>query len=749
MDQHRRKQPGSRPNGCNSSGQSLRRFAFWSIVMTSVAKACLNEQYQPRPPGREGRCLGSAFARSVTVLRTDFSMDARNYRFSSTLGNESAPIWSEKMICGSTHTGSKTIELMARIETRPSRLDWTSFRDGSSSNTVFSLDHWFVEPLRELHGAWEMPNRCSFSHCLDQKTRQSSWTLSIEAFPFAPLEGTKSLRIRPVRPEEAEIFHKWLTWRARHFWSWNGWSCSGPNAGGGQDADSGLMHSLPFDFQTYVHNNQKSADARVGGVVGRRPPGVQQSETPKVHRNTNHCGPQLKKGNPQGNPCSSLFHLFNELEMLDVMQSRSGPTPNLPRNLHTPVIGLFVLGLVGAALRVTREKGATRHWTTIRKCRGQYRRVRRLSKACQCQPRSLPHKLPHVMCRKGSCAPRLARLFATLIVLELLQMAQAAPRSRAALKPPRKIAFLRARSLAQSQARVPYRGRLHEAPALGTTFAMRPTSAPRPKCRPCKPPSGIRIITWNSGGLRTARWAELLQWLQDEAMQQKPVHVCFIQETHWPATSEFNDPNWICVDSGTGAREGGVLTMVSRANFKDCTVKFAEPIAGRMQHVRVETVPPIDLLNVYQYAWNTAKKELQNHLASPEQILLQQRQDVWNGLRSWIASIPKRNSLVIAGDMNASLIPAHPNVGPGTGSIHWHKKDNHTLQAILQTSGLNATNTWRKAGKQSATFLTHKGEGSQIDYIILRNPCNLSRLQAHTLPLAPIVHPTGFRHIPV
>ena len=498
-----------------------------------------------------------------------------------------------------------------------------------------------------------------------------------------------------------------------------------------------------------MHSNQKSADARVGGAVGRRPPGVQQYETPKVHNNTNQCGPQIKNGNPQGNPCEELSHLFNELEISGVMQSRPGQTPQSPHNPQTPILGLIVLWLVRIALRSIRATETRSHWITIRKCSGQYRRVRRSVKERKCQLQPPPHKTPPSTRRKGFCTASLARLLAMLIVLAMLQTVQAAPRSRSALKPPRKIAFLRARSLSQSQARVPYRGRLHEAPTLGTAFAMRPPSAPRPKCRSRRPNSGIRIITWNSGGLHAARWAELLQWLEDEALQQKPVHVCFIQETHWPATSEFNDPNWICMRSGTGTREGGVLTMVSRAVFKDCTVRFAEIMAGRMQHVRVETVPPIDLLNVYQYAWNTAKKELQHQLASPEQVLLQQRQDVWNGLRSWIASIPKRNSLVIAGDMNASLAPARPNVGPGTGSMHWHKKDNHSLQAILQTSGLNAINTWRKAGRQSATFLTHKGEGSQIDYIILRNPCNLSRLQAQTLPLAPIVHPTGFRHIPV
>ena len=112
-------------------------------------------------------------------------------------------------------------------------------------------------------------------------------------------------------------------------------------------------------------------------------------------------------------------------------------------------------------------------------------------------------------------------------------------------------------------------------------------------------------------------------------------------------------------------------------------------------------------------------------------------------MQSWVASIPRRNCLVIAGDFNASLEPLHPNVGPGTGPVHWHKKDNFATQSITQTSGLTAVNTWRRAGRQATTFLT------QIDYILLRNPCNLFRLNACTLPHSPIVHPTGFRHIPV
>ena len=51
-------------------------------------------------------------------------------------------------------------------------------------------------------------------------------------------------------------------------------------------------------------------------------------------------------------------------------------------------------------------------------------------------------------------------------------------------------------------------------------------------------------------------------------------------------------------------------------------------------------------------------------------------------------------------------------------------------------------------GAGQATFWTHRGEGSQIDFIIVRNPCNLSEIQAEPLHKSPLVHPTGFRHVP-
>ena len=118
-------------------------------------------------------------------------------------------------------------------------------------------------------------------------------------------------------------------------------------------------------------------------------------------------------------------------------------------------------------------------------------------------------------------------------------------------------------------------------------------------------------------------------------------------------------------------------------------------------------------------------------------------------MQGWVAGVPKRNLLGILGDFNSSLYTQHPHVGSGVGHSHLHKKDGHALQSLIQTAGLNAVNTWGKPGQKAATFWTHKGEGSQIDFILLRNPCNLSHIRSTTSPQARIVHPTGFRHIPV
>ena len=238
----------------------------------------------------------------------------------------------------------------------------------------------------------------------------------------------------------------------------------------------------------------------------------------------------------------------------------------------------------------------------------------------------------------------------------------------------------------------------------------------------------MRIVTWNSGGLNLSRQAELKAWLEQES-RTDPVHILCVQETHWPTTCEYRDGPWTCIHSGSGTREGGVLVMLHTSYFQGVDTKHAEIKAGRLLHARICSNPAIDLLCVYQHAWNPAKAEHQNQPLSAEQLLINKRQEIWQHMQGWIAGIAKRNSLVILGDFNATLTPLHPHVGKGVGHEHVHKKDGHAFQSLIQTAGLNAVNTWRKRGLPASTFWTHRGEGSQIDYIIIRNPCAISQLR--------------------
>ena len=593
MDRLKRRRPDSRPNGCYSSGPSLRRSALWFIAMTSVAKACLNEPYQPRQPGQ-------AFAISAAALRTNFSMAATNCKSSSTFGSVFPPIRLGKMICGSIRTGSKTNASMAMTATRPSKLVWTLFKDGSSDSTAFKLDHWFVEPLSELRGERETLSRFSSSPCSDRKTKPLFWILPLLEALTSNLHGrTRSPPITTaVRPEEAETHYNQLALRAFHTWLWNIWSCSGPNAGGGHEAELRLAQLFLLNLATFRSRSDKSVDARAGGVLGRRPQ-VQCFDTLQVYKNTNHHGPGISTGTPQGNPHVQFHEMLSELEPIQ-HNSYNFALRNRPSNdPMSPLLGLLTLLCIRIALSLLPHPLPPQHWRTVRKCLGQYRRVRSLRAAgiSKAPPNNKKHPLS--ASRTGGRRPRL--LF-VLILLAMLHAAQAAPRSRSALKPPRKLAFLRARAQSQTHAQVSYRGRLHDASTLGTTRCKETKHAPSRKIPSSQSKRGLRIVTWNSGGLHSARWAELLQWLQDEATQHKPVHVCLVQETHWASSTEFTESNWLCMHSGTGSREGGVLTMISRHTFKDCPVKFADLVLGRLQHIRIGTTPPIDLLNVYQFA---------------------------------------------------------------------------------------------------------------------------------------------------
>ena len=112
--------------------------------------------------------------------------------------------------------------------------------------------------------------------------------------------------------------------------------------------------------------------------------------------------------------------------------------------------------------------------------------------------------------------------------------------------------------------------------------------------------------------------------------------------------------------------------------------------------------------------------------------------------------MPQRNRIIVAGDFNTPLKTSHPHVGPGiTTHSSAQQKDQRVFQTLLQGLGLVAANTWSRAGPASATFVNHRNQSVQIDFVLLRQPCNVPALQTTILKDSLLVSDTGMRHYPI
>ena len=119
-----------------------------------------------------------------------------------------------------------------------------------------------------------------------------------------------------------------------------------------------------------------------------------------------------------------------------------------------------------------------------------------------------------------------------------------------------------------------------------------------------------------------------------------------------------------------------------REAFQDISVQEIHP--GRLLHVQavvVKTGLPITTLAVYQHVWRPQENQ-------------KLRGEVWDSIRHVLSKTPERHDvLVVAGDMNSSLRPAHPHVGSAASSSTCQ---NHcaVLQALVAECQLTALNTW-------------------------------------------------------
>ena len=402
-------------------------------------------------------------------------------------------------------------------------------------------------------------------------------------------------------------------------------------------------------------------DVQVGGLVGQQPPEAESRRFPGFLFKANHHDQTLQFGSPQGTNVHESCNLSRSPEQLCVvyldLSDRSAipcPSPFPPEALAGMVV---LLMLVTQHLKPL--PNPYQPWQVARIIKGIYRR--KPMPACSRPTSKISSRPKHLPPAAGSfgCCKHFRLLLVMAVLLHNATAAPMPPIGTSAIQTPlslgatnlcsRKLSFRRAQRQALDKGSTLYRGRLMTAKQLGVDrLSAKPTRHKHIQ-RASSHSSSIRVVTWNSGGLNLARQTEVRTWLEQESLTN-PRQVLCIQETHCPTTTEYRDGPWTCIQSGSGSREGGVLVMLNTKYFQDVDIKHAEIKPGRLLHVRICSNPAIDLLCVYQHAWNPAKSEYQQRSLPAEQLLMNNRQcpqkespsNPWRLQRRLISSSPTR-----------------------------------------------------------------------------------------------------------
>ena len=237
----------------------------------------------------------------------------------------------------------------------------------------------------------------------------------------------------------------------------------------------------------------------------------------------------------------------------------------------------------------------------------------------------------------------------------------------------------------------------------------------------------LRIISWNAGGLSGPRYNEVLEWLGAEAKAGRPVDLCLLQETSWRQDMEYTStpsspeaPTYHVIHSA-GADKSGVLCMIRVGLVPAGHIRSVARLPGRVLHVRLLFEVPLDILVVYQFAWNPHKQSLQGNKC---EALMKQRRRVWKLTDQGLRSVPHRNGCMLAGDFNVPIATERPIAGDGTTSASGQQQDQTAFQEVLRTHNCCVLNTWTGRGPAARTYIPPQqdgqGLGTQIDFFIVR-----------------------------
>ena len=227
-----------------------------------------------------------------------------------------------------------------------------------------------------------------------------------------------------------------------------------------------------------------------------------------------------------------------------------------------------------------------------------------------------------------------------------------------------------ARASASVQEGTWYRGKWHtradlnamrNCPVPTTATLPRSTRRPGTRQRPFRPEHHIRVLSWNTGGLSSSLLQEFLAWC-DTRQAADMYDVVILVETHWRHVRDYRSGHWLCIhstgyrDEGESDKYAGILCLLSGKCFSEPRVKEHTP--GRLLQViatHTHSQLPASIVGIYQHVWRP-------HLGAQKNREL--RSGVWNQLQQLITHTPARHQLIIAGDLNATLRPMYPHVGP-------------------------------------------------------------------------------------
>ena len=221
---------------------------------------------------------------------------------------------------------------------------------------------------------------------------------------------------------------------------------------------------------------------------------------------------------------------------------------------------------------------------------------------------------------------------------------------------------------------------------------------------------GLRVFCWNSGGLASGQWDELLIHIDPNRWD-----ILLIQETHWTESIDFVSGPWSCIASSAGrGSRAGVMIMIHQRLCHNGLLRAEHVMPGRLLRVRLplpgKDLRHLQIICAYQKAWNSQQAS----------SVVEQRSRFWDKLDTALASVPNRDVVILGGDLNVSIPAVTGTSGSGVSpSPKDGAPDVYDLIGIAKRHGLIFLNTWNGRGTPVHTFQFGKYR-AQLDFVLCR-----------------------------